>query len=535
MRYAKHFQTQKTPQSEPIPGKSQVVNDAGGYVFEVDDWVRLDRFLILGSEGGTYYVGEHEFTKDNAQAVLRCIQADGQRVVNRTVEISEEGRAPKNDAAIFVLAMAAGMGDDKTKKAALDALPQVCRIGTHIFQFADAVESFRGWGRSLRRAVARWYTDKEVERLAYQIVKYRQRYGWTHRDLLRLAHPKAIDPALNALFHWVTQHESTEDLPETIKVFEALQKARNPKETIRIINNHPWVTWEMVPGDVINSPDVWQALVPNMPLTALIRNLGRMTANGALKPLSSVTSKVIEKVSDEAALRRARVHPIGVLAALTTYKSGQGARGKLRWAPIASIVDALDGAFYMAFGNVEPTNKRIMLALDVSGSMGAAGVSGIPNLTPRGASAAMALVTQRVELNSIVTAFASGPSNWWEDSLLVPVSISSRQRLDDVIRQIEDIPWGGTDCALPMLSALKDGLEIDAFVIYTDNETWAGDIHPCQALQKYRRETGIPAKLIVVAMTSTGFSIADPNDAGMLDVVGFDMATPNLISDFIRA
>ena len=34
-------------------------------------------------------------------------------------------------------------------------------------------------------------------------------------------------------------------------------------------------------------------------------------------------------------------------------------------------------------------------------------------------------------------------------------------------------------------------------------------------------------------MTSTGFSIADPNDAGMLDIVGFDSAGPALISGFI--
>lgn len=73
----------------------------------------------------------------------------------------------------------------------------------------------------------------------------------------------------------------------------------------------------------------------------------------------------------------------------------------------------------------------------------------------------------------------------------------------------------------------------DAFVVYTDSETWAGEIHPAQALRKYRERTGIAAKLVVVAMTSNGFSIADPDDAGMLDVVGFAPATPQVISDFI--
>jgi 60 kDa SS-A/Ro ribonucleoprotein len=68
--------------------------------------------------------------------------------------------------------------------------------------------------------------------------------------------------------------------------------------------------------------------------------------------------------------------------------------------------------------------------------------------------------------------------------------------------------------------------------VYTDSETWHGEIHPVQALQRYRERTGIGAKLIVVGMVSSGFSIADPNDAGMLDVVGFDTAVPQLMSHF---
>ena len=85
-----------------------------------------------------------------------------------------------------------------------------------------------------------------------------------------------------------------------------------------------------------------------------------------------------------------------------------------------------------------------------------------------------------------------------------------------------------------MLYAQQQEKEIDTFVIYTDSETWAGDIHPVQALAEYRRASGIPARLVVVGMVANGFSIADPNDPGMLDVVGFDTATPQLISEFVK-
>ena len=106
-------------------------------------------------------------------------------------------------------------------------------------------------------------------------------------------------------------------------------------------------------------------------------------------------------------------------------------------------------------------------------------------------------------------------------------------RLDDVIAKVSYLDFGGTDCALPMLWAADKNVPVDVFCVYTDSETWAGDVHPVQALRAYRQKMGIGAKLVVIAMTSNGFTIADPNDAGMLDVVGFDTATPSIISDFV--
>ncbi len=85
-----------------------------------------------------------------------------------------------------------------------------------------------------------------------------------------------------------------------------------------------------------------------------------------------------------------------------------------------------------------------------------------------------------------------------------------------------------------MRDALHTKTPVDVFAIFTDSETWAGQIHPNQALKEYRDKMGIPAKLIVVGLVSNGFSIADPNDAGQADFVGFDTAVPELMSDFAR-
>ncbi len=414
------------------------------------------------------------------------------------------------------------------------------------------VEGFRGWGRSLRRAVGRWYAAQPVDALAYQAVKYRQREGVTHRDLLRLAHPArrvgAGNPELDVsaeharLFEWIVRGGETDGLPRLVEGFVRAQEATTPRETAALVGEYR-LPREALKPEHLTSPEVWEALLEDMPMTALIRNLATMTRAGVLAPGSDGTSKVVEQLGDVDRIRRARVHPIAVLAALRTYTSGRGFRGRGEWNPVREVVDALDAAFYLAFGNVEPARTRLLLALDVSGSMVGGHVAGVPGLTPRDASAALALVTAATEQHYEVVGFFAGKGGFkkrgrqvWPGYTdgLTPLAISPRQRLDDAVKTVSDLPFGGTDCALPMLYAQAFEREIDTFVIYTDSETWAGDVHPAQALQEYRRASGIDARLVVVGMVSNGFSIADPADPGMLDVVGFDTATPQLISDFAK-
>jgi 60 kDa SS-A/Ro ribonucleoprotein len=530
-----------TPQSEPIPGSAQVPNSAGGFAWAMDPWSRLDRFLVLGTEGGTYYVGERELTVENAAAVAECIAEDGPRVVRRIVEVSTAGRAPKNDPALFALAMAAGMGDEATRAAALAALPRVARTGTHLFHWLRYVGAFRGWGRGVRRAVAAWYTARPERELAYQLLKYPQRDGWSHRDALRLAHPRPRSEEQRALFRRTVSRTALEGPPSEslaqVRAADALHADAeiDPARAARLVREAR-LTREMVPTPLLRHAVVWEALLEEMPLTALVRNLATLTRVGVLAPGSDAARAVAGRLADGEALRKARVHPVQVLSALRTYAAGRGVRGRGTWTPVAQVVDALDAAFYLAFSGVEPCGRRVMLALDVSGSM-VSNVMGLEGLSCREASAAMALVTAATEPRHFFTAFTTGGYRsvyGSGTSGLVPLAISPRQRLDDVVRQVGTLPFGGTDCALPMVEAMKQGWKADLFVVYTDSETWAGDIHPAQALRRYRERTGIPAKLVVVGMASNGFTIADPEDAGMLDVVGFDASAPQLIADFAR-
>jgi len=535
-------------------------NSGGGYAWPIDDWTRLDRFLILGAEGGTYYIGERELVKQNHDAIVRCIQADGVRVVNRIVEISDLGRAPKNDPGIFALALVAAHGDAPAKALAFASLGKVCRIGTHLFHFAEYVNALRGWGRGLRNAVGRWYVSRKADDLAYQAVKYQQRDRWSHGDLLRLAHPKAPSRDHDAVFRWVlsgmeilgertvtrrvngeprmAQYAPVGELPALIQAFEKAKQASNKAEIVKLITEHD-LPREAIPTQWLNELEVWDALLQHMPMTAMIRNLGKMTAIGLIKPLSETAKFIVRKLSDETVLKRARIHPLAVLIAEKVYAQGRGEKGGLTWKPVPQIIDALDRAFYATFANVEPCGKPVLLALDVSGSMDASKIAG-SCLSAREASAAMALVTAATEPEHEIIAFSApsgggfGGMHGGGEPGIARVALSPRMRLDDVIKRIQAIPMGGTDCALPMVWARHNKLNVAGFITYTDSETWAGNIHPAQALRQYREEHVTDAKAVVVGMTSNGFTLADPNDRGMLDVVGFDTTVPAVIADFVR-
>jgi 60 kDa SS-A/Ro ribonucleoprotein len=563
MSYATHFPPKglkKTPQSEKA-SEDQAENNAGGYTFKIDCWQQLDRFLILGAEGGTYYAGERELVYENAGVVSACLDRNAERTVRRIVDISKSGRAPKNDPAVFALAISAA--HPLGRPFAYNALPAVCRIGTHLFQFTEAVERFRGWSKGLQKAVSRWYSAKSDRALLTQITKYQQRNGRSHRDMLRLAHGHGVKvPAeRQAIYRWVVKTDCGEravkrkstgrishytavgELPAYLVAFEELRVATDLKRAIALVNEHGF-THEMVPTEMKNSVEMWEALLERMPVHAMVRNLGKMTEVGLVKPMSVAARTVARKLGDGEGLRKARLHPMSVLLATKQYGAGKGLKGSLMWDPVREVIDALDGAFYETFSGLEPTGKRTLLALDISGSMGGSMIAGT-YVSAREASGAMAMVTARSEQNWHAVGFTSGApgeykygagrSQWGGYGAgLAELKISPRQRLDDITRYVSGLPMGGTDCALPMLYAVDRNLDVDVFVIYTDNETWAGNVHPFQALRAYRQKTGINAKLVVVGMTATEFSIADPTDAGMLDVVGFDTAAPTIIADFAR-
>lgn len=270
-----------------------------------------------------------------------------------------------------------------------------------------------------------------------------------------------------------------------------------------------------------------------------MRNITRLARQGAFSDMQFAADFAAALV-DEENLVKSRLHPVNLLNASVVYNEGQMDRNADFWYPSrnknwtteAVIADAIDEAFHKSFKTVTPAGKRTMLAIDVSGSMSSSAMG--LDLSCAQVSGAIAMTVARTEPAHIIRGFTSGNYRYGygRGSDLTDLAITSRTPLATAMSKVQKNNFGGTDCSQPMTWALENGVEVDTFVVVTDSETWAGKIKPSQALVKYRKATGIDARLAVLGVASTGFTIADPNDRGMLDMCGFDSNGPRILADF---
>ena len=507
-----------------IPGREleQTENNGGGVSFIVDPWSALDRFLVTGVEGGTYYNNERNLTIDSCKVAKSLIDQNGTRVVNRTVEISQAGRAKKNDYAVLIMALAISFGNDATKRLAATSLPLVARTFTDLSHFITLVKNLRGFGKLLKFAIQNWYSSKTPDQVAYQALKYQTRDGWSQRDVLRVAHPNAgEDVVRNDTYNYIVKgYDESKGYPSIIHAYERAKTVDRKTLVNMIIDNR--LSHEMIPNDMKKYPAIWEALSQHMGTTALLRNINKMSSIGLLVEGSEFSKNLATKLNDVTKLKKDRIHPMTVLVAQRQYAMGRGDKGSLLWVPDKNIVSALEGTFYGSFQAVEPTGKNIMQSIDISPSMDHS-VLGLP-VSCREASTVMAMVTARCEKNSVIFGFASQ---------FRQLGITANDTLAEAMKKAFSDRFSGTDMSLPYKLAMAEGWDIDAFNTYTDNEVNTGT-HPSQALNEYRRKMNKPnCKQIIIAGQLNNFTIADPKDRNSLDIAGFDSAVPALISEFI--
>lgn len=552
-KYAEHVAPTPTPQTSPIPGREQDMqkNAAGGYGFNLDDVRQLRRFLCLGAEGGTHYQDEEELTRENVEAVKRLFDQNPAAVVPTILDVRKNKWALKQSPAIFALALA--IRNQGTRKAALSILNDVCRTASQLFELLGYMRQLGGKlkiNKSIRRAVSNWYTSKDPSQLTYQIVKYRNRSGFTHGDVLDLIHVRPLDNEQEQLFAWVSRQYMASSAAFTYAVarmkderkkaaaiarreqtirlsdaavrtngyiagFEALQTA-SVSETAALVRAHGF-TREMVPTQMLNETVVWEALLEKMPYEAMLRSLGKVSSMNMIKLFGENTW--IDRITNPEIIKRSDVHPMRILTALKQYQVGHGDKGSLSWTPDGKILQALETAFYTSFDNVEPLDKNVMVWVDVSGSMTDKSVVGINNMYPWEAAAAFALVYMKANPNVRVAAFDT-------EATLLP-QIHAGMTIAQVTSVFAALGHGYTDCSIPFRYIKENRLPVDGVLMLTDSETWAGHEHVVEANTNN-------IKFFNIQLTSSRASLNDPTEKNWYEVNGFSADTVQVANLFFR-
>lgn len=565
-------QMMKTPERDDM-----VKNNAGGYVFPVSDETAITRYCILGTTDGSYYASQSQMDDDMFNIFKKMIgQGKSETIFKIASEIYLDNRAPKPENSLKLISYLdknTEPGRDKiVRQHIAEFIPKI-RIGTHLYTFTKfhVAGETKGWGRRIKNAYINWFSSRDAQPLAYQLYKYAQRDSWSALDLIRLCH---VNPTLLTSDQQLVIKSVAKGLQETLettgneqirsylslihrlKTVTDDEFKQNIQSFVDIIRANK-IPREFLQTWMLNYTDIWLALLLDkenkniiMPITALIRNLGVMSSKDIFID-NNIANMVAQHLKNKNVISKGHVHPVQFLIAERTYAMGHGDKGSLTWAVNPTIRQALEDAFYISFGTIEPTGKRIFHAIDGSGSM-TMQMSCLPCMTSCEAVTTLAMVFSRTESSETQTFALFSSQNQYNSKYtshnsrlgsnigFKKISITPDSRLSDATEITRLSDFGNTDCSLPMLKAIEEYNEsngekgkYDAFIVYTDNETWAGHVKPSIALQKYRAITNIPAKLIVVATTATKYSIADPTDNGMLDIVGFDTNAPRIIHDFL--
>ena len=516
-----------TDQRIPLEEREMVQNAAGGYAFKAEDFVALDRWLLAGTNDNLFRQSNGN-ENPNYDTLLNCIAKNPALVAERIVYASEHGL--KNNIPLRALAVLSSDDNPISKKAFRESFNKVIRTASHLYEFLEYVKETRGFGKTIHRSVDGWFKSrKDIE---YQLLKYQSRNGWEARDVLRKFHVIPTNATMNSIFKWSVKgwnelDEKERSMLKQVPWFESIKNDQSEDNVINAIRKGG-LTWEMVIGNCQKMTyNIWWELFKVMPLTATIRYLATLTANGIFRSEGNI-KLLRERLTNKASLKAAKIHPIAIAKALSMYASNglYSEHSKLVYTAVPEVIGILEEALELSSTCIESTGKNIIVSVDVSGSMWNRNWGGEPfnygGLFPAQIAGMIALSISHAEKDVEIMSF---------DTSYKPLPISGMS-FHDVLNRNNGVwphTYGGTDASLAYTYAANKDKVVDAFICITDNESWAGG-HPSEALSYYRKKVNNNAKAIYVTLKNCDkTTLVDPVDSNSYDIVGFSDETVKLI------
>ncbi|XP_060600343.1 RNA-binding protein RO60-like [Ruditapes philippinarum] len=419
---------------------------------------------------------------------------------------------------------------------------------------------------------------------------------WSHAKLFKMARPKFKDDddmkvvkqyilfGFEKANTFARDHEiHSEFISKFLSFIEVAEKAKRCTEKdqlVALIKKHK-LEREHITTQMMKKPEVCEAIIVNMKVGAVIRNLTVMASKGIFDKKPEVIEKTTTIILNKNALINERVHPINIIIALHMYEkgtneiktekdkiekdghdstkathkqhinTGQSAASSAgpqtktekekrlstnveyrKWEVNARIKEALNLAFSRHITDaVKATDKRFLLAISKSKDM-LKNCRGCPAMTCQHVAAAMIMLTINVENHFKIVAF-SGENETTEE---IDISNNEKKSLNDICEKIEKIETNGSeaDPSVPIRWANKKKKKIDVFILYAGylKTDWHRTTET--TLKKYRKVKP-NARVIVIGMLRNDTSSAVEKENRFIRyIVGFDKKVPMLIQEFVQ-
>ncbi|XP_072765647.1 RNA-binding protein RO60 [Anoplolepis gracilipes] len=533
--------------------------------------IRLSRFLYIGKEYGNYQPGywfaHNYFIIKNVPSIEELAGNEEKQLVPMELIIKafESNLVPHLEALIFALAVCCRQNKSETlRNMAYNNIAKICASTQDFILFIKFASKLskekeldyitQGWGQGLRKAINNWYLSKEPLDLVKCVTKYRSRYGWKHKDIIKMAHPSANSPEKGVILKYIIygmvktkaalgDQSENPNINEILKYIEDVENFKHCEDEVQaaaLLETYGY-SLEHVPGHLLKSKEVWNSLISSMDIVTLLNNLQRISNLGLLESDGLAVEKVIEQLTNAEHIAQSKIHPALIFITLKNYENSgkplsyekrkiqEAAKKPLPPVPYPNIkvLGALRKAFDLSFTHQQPTNLRYLVTISMNKMMLEGRAWHNANMTGAETGCLIAMMLLRCETNVTVATF--------KHVGVYKADVDKTQSFSEIMKTLKGIPVAGTNLSKPITWAMKQKTKYDVFINVVDQVYEKYDDSQT-TFTTYRDELKLPqAKLINCSVCCSSTYRKVNCDNNILTINGFDATVPTVIQAFSQS
>ncbi|KAL6449393.1 hypothetical protein ACFW04_000763 [Cataglyphis niger] len=533
--------------------------------------IRLSRFLYVGKEYANYQPGywfvHNYFIMKNVPSIEELAGNEEKQLVpiELIVKAFESNLVPHPETLVFALAVCCRQNkSEMLRNVAYNNVAKICASTQDFILFIKFVSKLckekelnfitQGWGQGLRKAINNWYLSKEPLDLAKCVTKYKSRYGWKHKDIVKLAHPSTNSPEKGVILKYIIHgmektkaaledQSENPNINEILKYLQNIEDFKHCEDEVRaaaLLERYGY-SLQHVPGHLLKSKEVWNSLISSMDIVTLLNNLQRISNLGLLESGGLAVEKITEQLANAEHIAQSKIHPALIYITLKNYencgkplsyekrKVQESAKKTLPPVPYPNIkvVSILREMFDLSFAHQQPTNLRYLVTIGMNKPMLEGRAWQNANMTGAETGCLIAMMLLRCETNVTVATF--------KHVGVYTADVDKTQSCSDILATLKKIPVAGINLSKPILWAMKQKTKYDVFINVVDQVYEKYD-ESQKALISFRDELKHPqAKLINCSVCCSSTYRKINCDKNILTINGFDATVPIIIRAFSQS